>query len=201
MLKDDTNNNLDSQKSNEDYRSIDYSIQEVLKNLRKEKKLSIEDLSSATGLSKSILSKIESGEKKLSISNARVLIDFYNPNKSVRDKIMNYIRDYNGYKFDNLENISVNDLMRNLRIDKLLNQTEAQNLSGISDSIIQAIESGGKNLTAKTFLKLLPVYEPEPKALEKILEFLQQKGESMTTILMSCLKEIKSIKSSALSTK
>lgn len=185
---------------NKDYKSIDYSIHKILKNLRKEKKLGIDELSLESGLSKSLLSKIESGEKKLSISTARILIDFYKPEIELDNKIRDYIRKENGYCFKSLNKISINDLMKNIRIDKLLNQTEVESLSGISDSLIQAIESGKKSLTAKTFLKLLPVYEPETKELDKISEYLIEKGESVTSILMLCSKEIKSRQSSGLST-
>jgi transcriptional regulator with XRE-family HTH domain len=266
---------------NKDYKSIDYSIHKILKNLRKEKKLGIDELSLESGLSKSLLSKIESGEKKLSISTARILIDFYNPeieldnkirdyirkengycfkslnkisindlmkniridkllnqteveslsgisnsliqgiesgdkklslnaakilmnlykpNKKIEDKIRDFTRKDNGYCFDSLDKISINNLLKNLRIDNLLNRSEVESLSGISDSLIQAIESGEKSLTAKTFLKLLPVYEPETKELDKISEYLIEKGESVTSILMLCSKEIKSRQLSGLST-
>lgn len=203
MLKDDTNiPKLPSIIQNgNDHDEKSKSISKIVKDLRENAGLSFTDLQNKTGLSDSLLSAIESGDKKLTIKTARILINFYKPEKEIENKLRHYIRKENNYSFKNLENISVNDLIKNLRIDKLLNKTEVESLSGLSDSLIQAIESGEKELTARTFLKLLPIYEPKNRELDKISEFLQQKGENMTTILILCSKELKTKSPSGLSTK
>lgn len=55
-----------------------YVVGSILRNLRKEKKLTVEEMSGETGISTSSIKQYEQGGRQLSIRNLFVLIDFFN---------------------------------------------------------------------------------------------------------------------------
>lgn len=132
-------------------------MNERIKILRKELKMSQDAFAKKLGLTKNYISLVESGNRNLSRQSIKVLCSIFNISEE-------WLRNGNGTMFK-LEksatnsknqsiNTSVNERIRELRKALKLTQLEFAIKIGLSRNFIVQIEAGAKNLSNRTILDI-----------------------------------------------